>query len=176
MYIFIHIEDLSFLSRGGRTLNLIRENDMESVRQISPHVVILMVGGNDLSDPAMSPLKVASDINDLAVFISAMESCYTVLVRGILPQLSYPGMDPVYQERVHHCNFILRNLLEVEEPISYFKLRGLSNLDYNVHIADGVCVGVLQDVSGGQGCGLLRPQHQVRPLSLTSHNLVGSST
>ena len=57
MYIFIHIEDLSFLSRGGRTLNLIREKDMESVRHILPHVVILMVGGNDLGDPAMSTLK-----------------------------------------------------------------------------------------------------------------------
>ena len=41
-------------------------------------------------------------------------------------------------DRVQHCNFILRNLLEVEENISYLKLRGLVNPDDKVHIPDGV--------------------------------------
>ena len=130
--------DLSFLGNGGRTVEKIRDIDLDDVRCLSPHVVILMVGGNDLCDPAKSELEVASDIHGLALSIAAIESCGTVLVGAIPPQLSYPSITPAYPERVEHCTFILRNLLEVEETISYFKIRGLSDPFYTVHINDGI--------------------------------------
>ena len=135
-YSMVLEEDLSFLGRGGRTVSLIKNNDLRDVHRISPHVVILMVGGNDLTNPARSPHEVASDIHALALSILEMELCYLVLVGGIPPRVTYPWMDPTYPDRVQHCNFILRNLLEVEENISCFKLRGLVNPDDKVHIPD----------------------------------------
>ena len=38
---------------------------------------------------------------------------------------------------------ILKNLLEVEETMFYFKLRRMSDPDYNVHIAGGVITGCI---------------------------------
>ena len=92
--------DLSFLGYGGRTVSGIRDKDMQEIRRISPHVVILMVGGNDLTSATVSPLRVASDIHELALSIAAVESCVKVLVGAIPPRVSYPSTTPAYPERV----------------------------------------------------------------------------
>ena len=67
--------DLSFLSHGGRTVSRIRDTDMQEIQRLSPNLVILMVGGNDLTSPTASALGVASDIHKLALSIAAVESC-----------------------------------------------------------------------------------------------------
>ena len=61
--------DLSFLGRGGRTVGTIKIEDMQEIERFAPHVVILMVGGNDLTSPTASPLGVASGIHDLALYL-----------------------------------------------------------------------------------------------------------
>ena len=95
--------DLSFLGHGGRTVSGIESEDMQVIKRFAPHVVILMVGGNDLTSPTASPLGVASDIHKLALSIASVQSCVKVLVGAIPPRRS---------ERVDRCNFILRNLLQ----------------------------------------------------------------
>ena len=102
--------DLSFLGRGGRTVGTIEIEDMQEIERFAPHVVILMVGGNDLTSPTASPLGVASGIHDLALSIAAVPSCVKVLVGAIPPRRSYPSTVPAYPGRVDRCNFILRNL------------------------------------------------------------------
>ena len=109
---------MNFLSIGGRTTEGIKSHDMKEIRRNSPHVVILMVGGNDLCNTATSALKMASDIHDLALSFSGMEGCHMVFVASIPPRTSYPDMCPGYLDRIKHCNLILRNLLEVENEIS----------------------------------------------------------
>ena len=75
--------DLSFLGYGGRTVSGIESEDMQAIKRFAPHVVILMVGGNDLTSPTASPLGVASDIHELALSIAAVQSCVKVLVGAI---------------------------------------------------------------------------------------------
>ena len=130
--------DLSFLGYGGRTVSRIRSDDMQEIQRFSPHVEILMVGANDLTSATASALRVASDIHELALSIAAVESCVKVMVGAIPPLASYPSTAPAYPERVEHCNYILRNLLEVEERVSYFKIRGLIDPVHEIHISDGV--------------------------------------
>ena len=130
--------DLSFLGYGGRTVSRIRSDDMQEFQRFFPHVVGLMVGVNDLTSPTASAHGVASDIHKLALSIAAVESCVKVLVGAIPPRLSYPATAPAYPKWVEHCNYVLRNLLEVEESISYFKIRGLINPVREIHIRDGV--------------------------------------
>ena len=103
--------DLSFLGYGGRTVSGIRREDMQDIQGFSPHVVILMVGVNDLTSATASALGVASDIHELALSLAAAASCEKVMVGAIPPRVSYPSTAPAYPERVDHCNFILRNLL-----------------------------------------------------------------
>ena len=130
--------DLSFLGRGGRTVSSIEIEDMQEIERFAPHVVILMVGGNDLTSPTASPLGVASGIHDLALSIAAVPSCVKVLVGAIPPRRSYPSTVPAYPGRVDRCNFILRNLLQVEESAAYFKIRGLIDPVRDLHIRDGI--------------------------------------
>ena len=122
--------DLSFLGYVSR----IRDYEMQEIQRLSSYMVILMVGGNDLTSPTASALGVASDIHELALSIAAVESCIKVLVWAIPPWVSYPSTAPAYPERVEHCNYILRNLLDVKESISYFKIRGLVNPVREIHI------------------------------------------
>ena len=130
--------DLSFLGRGGRTVSSIEIEDMQEIERFAPHVVILMVGGNDLTSPTASPLGVASGIHDLALSIAAVPSCVKVLVGAIPPPRSYPSTALAYPGRVDRCNFILRNLLQVEESAAYFKIRGLIDPVRDLHIRDGI--------------------------------------
>ena len=103
--------DLEFLGKGGRISQGIKD-DCDNICRISPHVVILMVGGNDLCNPATSALKVASDIHDLALSLSEMKGCHRVFVAFIPTRLSYPNVCPEYPDHIHHCNLILRNLFK----------------------------------------------------------------
>ena len=130
--------DLNFLSIGGRTTQGIQKHDMEDIPRNSPNVVILMVGCNDLCNPATLALKVDSDIHDLASSLSVMQGRHIVFLASIPPQVSYPDMSPGYLDRIEHCNLILRNLLDVKNKISYFKLRGLFEPESNVFIGDGI--------------------------------------
>ena len=130
--------DLSFLGHGGRTVGSIESEDMQVIKRFAPRVVILMVGGNDLTSPIALPPGVASDIPELALSIAAVQWCVKVLVGAIPPRQSYPLKGPAYPERVDRCNFILRNLLQVEENAAFFKIRGLIDPVRDIHIRDGI--------------------------------------
>ena len=132
--------DLSFLGHGGRTVSSIEIEDMQEIERFAPHVVIFGGGGrgNDLTSPTASPLGVASDIHELALSIAAVHSCVKVLVGAIPPRRSYPSTVPAYLGRVDRCNFILRNLLQVEESAAFFKIRGLIDPVRDIHIRDGI--------------------------------------
>ena len=97
-----------------------------------------MVGGNDLCHPSTSALEVASTIQDLALSIADMGGCHWVFVASIPPGISYPLVSPLYSECVNHCNWILKDLLQVEKGISYFKLRGLYEPQQEIFIRDGI--------------------------------------
>ena len=77
-----------------------------------------------------------------------------LFVASIPPRVSFPVMYPDYLDQVQHCNFILRNLVEVEQTISFFKLRGLFEPGSYVYVGDGIH---LKAVSCSQGCGLFGP-------------------
>ena len=64
--------DFSFLGCGGRTVSRIRSEDMQEIQRFSHNVVILMVGGNDLTSATASALGVASYIHELALSLQRL--------------------------------------------------------------------------------------------------------
>ena len=92
--------DMDFLGRGARKTYEVQTQDMGVIGLNSPHVVVLVVGGNDLCHPSTLALEVASTIHDLALSIADMEGCHWVFVASIPPRRSYPLVSPVYPERV----------------------------------------------------------------------------
>ena len=130
--------DMDFLCRGGRKSYQVQTQDKGVIKLNSPHVVVLMVGRKDLCHPSTSSLEVASTIHDLALSIADMEGCHWVFVASIPPRRSYALVSPVYPERVYHCNSILKDLLQVEKGISYFKLRGFYEPQQDIFIRDSM--------------------------------------
>ena len=119
--------DIVFHGVGGRTTAKMGRCDLQSVRDLDPNVIILMVGGNDLCDSHASPLRTASDIHDLAVTLVNMGRCRHVFACSIPPRATYPDVLPPFPNRVFQCNNILRDLLMPEEEITYWKIHGLHN-------------------------------------------------
>ena len=107
-------ERLDFHGTGGRTTKGICDYDQEWGRWYSPHVIFLMVGGNDLIDPNLSALDVASRIHNLAKSLVETEGCYFVFVASITDRTSYPYLDPSYPQIVGDCNKYLKALFEAE--------------------------------------------------------------
>ena len=131
-------ERLDFHGMGGRTVQGIFDHDMEWVRWYAPHVVFLMVGGNDLTNPNLSALDVASSIHDLAKHLIDSEGSYVVFVASITGRTSYPYLNPSYPQKVGDCNQYLRVLFEAEENMFYRTLRGLYNPSTEVMLHDGI--------------------------------------
>ena len=69
-----------------------------------------MVGGNDLSDPNLSALDVASRIHNLATLLVESKGCYFVFVASITDRTSYLCLDPSYPQKVGDCKKYLRPL------------------------------------------------------------------
>ena len=129
--------DVIFHGIGGRTTAKITERDLTVLSDIDPHVIVLLVGGNDLCAPEATSLQVASAIHDLAVTLAQLDRCQEVFVCAIPLREKCPRVTPSFNNRVQHCNNILGDLLEPEEMIDFFSLRGLYNSPTPLYI-DGV--------------------------------------
>ena len=130
--------EVSLIGHGGRTAKTIGTLDFGKVQALLPHVIILMVGGNDLCDPNSSPLTVATNIFDLAVTLEHSDLCEYVIVTSIPTRLKYPALSPSFPSRVSQCNHFLRHLLEPERRLQYWKHYGLANPVTPSFLRDGI--------------------------------------
>ena len=63
---------------------------------------------DDLTDPTLSALDVASRIHDLAKYLVDSEGCYLEFAASITGRTSYPYLNPSYPQKVGDC----KNTLE----------------------------------------------------------------
>ena len=92
--------EVSLLGHGGRTARTIGTLDFSEVQARLPHIIVLMVEGNDLYDPGTSPLTVATSIFDLAVTLQHSDACEHVIVASIPTRLKYLALSPFCPSRV----------------------------------------------------------------------------
>lgn len=115
---FSHDFELNFKANvclhgvGGRTVPKLWKHDLSVVERISPDIIILEIGTNDLSDE--EPLLVASSVEVLVRFlhdrfnVSVIGFCL-VIPRGRLS-------NEVFNEKVSIFNELVRDLLK---PLTY---------------------------------------------------------
>ena len=84
------------------------------------------------------PLTVAANIFDLAITLHHSNACEYVIVTSVPARVRYPDLIPSYPSRASRCNHILRNLLEPEGRLSYWKHFGLANPVSPSFLPDGV--------------------------------------
>lgn len=76
---------VQFSGIGGGTVrngqkSITSQDKMEAINTFHPHVVVLQIGGNHLSDPACDPVKLARDIVAFAEFLIAGYGVYHVII------------------------------------------------------------------------------------------------
>ena len=123
---------------GGRRVRDIIELDLDLVGVLSPQVVILCAGGNDLCAPGACALATASALHDAARWCTDRLGVARVYVCTIPSRLHHPSVQPSYPDRVEACNHYLQEILSVEEKVFFWKLLGLYCRDSTVHTRDGV--------------------------------------
>jgi lysophospholipase L1-like esterase len=73
-----------FQGIGGRTVAKIIKYDLDVVRRVRPHIVILEIGTNDL--PLLRPQSVGSAIDDLVDILTAQIGVSVVCVCHVIPR------------------------------------------------------------------------------------------
>jgi hypothetical protein len=97
---------------GGRTVNKVRNHDLGVVARLSPDIVILEIGTNDLS--LLPPEVVGSEIEELVSLLQQTYHIKVVCVCLVTPQ----GFLGFY----HYCGFVyfrIQPVISYDLPCSY---------------------------------------------------------
>ncbi|CAH1777697.1 unnamed protein product [Owenia fusiformis] len=119
---------------GGRKVGTILNETLENKLKNPPNIVILQIGGNDISN-GKRPETVASDIENLVIKLHQEYHVEYILVSELIQRKSAPLK---YNENVMLCNRILTALLEHIPFAKLWHHRGIRNSQFNLYIEDGV--------------------------------------
>ena len=117
---------------GGRTVRKLRMFDLDVVQRISPDVVILEIGTNDLAKS--SPRLVAEDIKTLCHDLY----CLYGVRKIVISQIIFRANNSIFNAAVSECNSILQTFFEHNDHITFWRHRGLNNPAVQIHRRDRV--------------------------------------
>ena len=121
---------------GGRTVSKLRRHDLGVVSHISPHIVILEIGTNDLSHA--NPEVVGSEIEELVKLLSTEFSVKVVGVCHVTPRDNLHGMYESLNKKALVLNQYVRVVLEHIEPVFCWTHQGFLNPSVSPFLPDGV--------------------------------------
>ena len=119
---------------GGRTVPKLKKFDMGVISKISPDIVILEIGTNDLSNTP--PEVVGSDIEDMVQQLISQYSVRAVVLCHVTPRATY--QSSTFNERAQLLNQYTRVVLEPIKQASCWTHRGFANPSITPFLPDGV--------------------------------------
>ena len=135
VYAIVHLHGI-----GGLTVPKLR-HDLRMVSSLSPHVVILEIGTNDLAN--LSPEVVGSEIEEL---VRLLLDTFSVRVIGVCEVIPRVGA-PFFNSAASILNQYLGGILEPIPNAFCWRHRGFNNPSVHPYLPDGVHVN-----SFGQYC------------------------
>ena len=126
--------DIHLYGVGGRTVPKLRKLDLGVVSKISPSIVILEIGTNDLANT--SPEVVGSEIENLVHLLISQYSVRVVVLCHVTPRVTLKSSH--FNQRAQLLNQYTRVVLEPIEHASCWTHRGFTNPAVTPYLSDGV--------------------------------------
>ena len=119
---------------GGRTGPKLRKFDMGVISNISPDIVILEIGTNDLSNTP--PEVVGSDIEDMVQQLISQYAVRAVVLCHVTPRATYQSSN--FNERAQLLNQYTSVVLDPIKQAICWTHRGFANPSITPFLPDGV--------------------------------------
>ena len=119
---------------GGRKVPKLKKVDLGLIAKISPEIVILEIGTNDLVNTP--PEVVGSYIEDMVRHLISHYSIPAVVLCHVTPCMT--GQSPKFNEKATLLNQYTRVVLEPIQQAICWKHRGFSNPSITPFLLDGV--------------------------------------
>ena len=123
---------------GGRTVDKLNKFDLSEVACLTPEIVILEQGLNDLSPEEARPEHVGSKIESLVQLLHAQYSVKFIVVSQTIKRAVCPQGTPSYNDRVSLLNRYLSVVLEMLPFATFWCHKGLCNPSVPMLCRDGV--------------------------------------
>ncbi len=119
---------------GGRTVPKLRKFDLALIARVSPEIVILEIGTNDLVNTP--PEVVGSDIEDMVRHLISHYAVRAVVLCHVTPRMTHPSSK--FNEKATLLNQYTQVVIEPIEQAICWKHRGFSNPSITPFLPDGV--------------------------------------
>ena len=119
---------------GGRTVPKLRKFDMGVISNISPDIVILEIGTNDLSNTPSE--VVGSDIEDMVQQLISQYAVRAVVLCHVTPRATYQSSN--FNERAQLLNHYTSVVLDPIKQAICWTHRGFANPSITPFLPDGV--------------------------------------
>ena len=124
---------------GGRTVSAIRRHDMAALKRISPDLLVLEVGTNDLS-AGIRPEVLGSALDDFLSYIRSSFAVRAIAVCMVIPRRErFSGVPAVhFNEQARIFNQYISAVVNSHPWAFTWEHRGLSSLSRSRLLPDGV--------------------------------------
>ena len=124
---------------GGRTVSAIRRHDMAALRRISPDLLVLEVGTNDLS-AGIRPEVLGSALDDFLSYIRSSFAVRAIAVCMVIPRRErFSGVPAAhFNEQARIFNQYISAVVNSHPWAFTWEHRGLSSLSRSRLLPDGV--------------------------------------
>ena len=125
---------ISFHGVGGRTIANVRKFDLNIIRRLSPDIIVLKLGSNDLNKlPAQA---VGSELEISVRYLHDEFNEKSIVVCQVIRRHS--PQCAAYNVKVTKLHLYLKSVLEPIPYCFYWRHRGFWNPRGNIYLPDGV--------------------------------------
>ena len=125
---------ISFHGVGGHTIAKVRKFDLNIIRRLSPDIIILELGSNDLTKlPAQT---VSLELETLVQYLHDKLNVKSIVVCQVIRRHS--PQCAAYNFKVTKLHLYLKAVLEPIPYCLYWRHRGFWNSRENIYLPDGV--------------------------------------
>lgn len=129
--------DVAFRHSGGANVARLRRKMPEWLNDFQPHILVVMGGGNDLTEQDVALHETADELLELARVAKDQHSVMKVIVCAQFDRTTYPEILPPYPRKLYLFNQYLKEILRPVPQIIYWRHAKLVKLEGKL-ILDGV--------------------------------------
>lgn len=129
---------VKFYGVGGRTVHRLHTSNLHVVSSFQPHLVILEIGSNDLSNPHIPVPLLAANILQLNQNLHYNFNVAHIILMGVCERNHPPLTQPPYNVKAHQLNHTMLQMIKPIPFVSFWFHRRLTRYNFSFLLPDGV--------------------------------------